>query len=186
VGISVTVGADSSVYKHCYGIAGGENIWNCVESTVTGKTGTFGVSAQFFIGMGEESIPTAIITDKIVDPRVYPNSDSAVLPAQFIQRHLYCPENCLTCLSPFECATYPSGFYLSDSQCTRCSECSGPSNTACSVCNSGCELIAPSTCVRCGEGCFSCLPTGECLVCMQDYYLEVYTHTCVTKCPTGI
>ena len=27
VGISVTVGADSSVYKHCYGIAGGELFW---------------------------------------------------------------------------------------------------------------------------------------------------------------
>jgi len=190
---SVTVGSDSSTIQHCYGIFGEENIWYCNTFSKAGLGDTFGSHPDSFITIGDYYEPqyNTRMIGQTGDNRYYYNSalSTADFADLYAQRSSTCTENCQTCLNPFQCGACLPGFYLSNGLCVRCnsccSVCTGPGKDLCSVCTTGCQYTAPSTCWNCGSGCLSCDQSWHCLVCESGLYLEFHSSMCVAVCPSG-
>ena len=85
-----------------------------------------------------------------------------------------------------------------------CSQCTGPSNTECSACNSGYFLQPSSTtclnscptgywkdstnrvCAQCNAACSQCTGSGntQCQACNSGYFLQPSSTTCLDSCPS--
>jgi hypothetical protein len=102
----------------------------------------------------------------------------------------FCPEECLTCISPSNCTSCPSHAYLLNNFCQPCSSSclnclSSASN--CSSCLTGATLYQ-SQCVPCQQNCDVCTAsspsTTACVNCSSGYYFSTATSTC-ESCPAS-